>query len=661
MNSNPPPANETTTNTASFGATVGIQANNVHDVTIYQISPHATAADKYRVGYRYLQDGVPNRAKDLIGTALAEGYDNPEARFHWILSMFSGRSYRDLNKAERHSLQLFASQYHDYPHDEYTSALTALTEMLRHLKSGDTAPVIAEEGIPKLRPDLRALIDRHLGLVLSGATRDKLWQDTREKAQAEQYSRGRNSRLWAYFHPKPIPARAKKPHYPAVGEFDHIRAGAATVLFALAALYLGWLIVTAVSVAAMPSYVASVTAGYYGLRLAFRWRHSSRRFRQEEAAYQTGRIAPKGNGFAKSVYNSFERYFAKYRPAETEIGDWLRITEAARGRLRSEISEIYRQQETTVGRLNWLIGYLARDVNQRWQDRTLYDYQQRHYVPIRTQVGCVLLLAVMFVTAATVVVTAIFAAPAPGALAAVTALLSGRYAAFRWEHIQSEKRRYQEQCVDHQEELGRREAEYKRWRAKLEATRPSEADMETWLWCDKILFIDNALRHYRLSWSGIISHTLVQGPAGGERKRARAKGGPWRFSHYHFTLFVITEDGVREVSSKLNFLKGSFGKQDRENYRFDAVSSVRVAEWTDSRRTLYLTLSNGPRRKLNITDGDVPTSATDMSELDLLDINLSHSGYAHALHILEGIAAEGKAWFDHDPLLADGEPLASRS
>ncbi|QTR04629.1 hypothetical protein J7S33_07195, partial [Saccharothrix algeriensis] len=74
-------ASEAVTNTAEAGATVGIQAETVHNSTVYQVLPDASPRQKFEVGVRYLEDGVPVRARELINDAIAHGYDNGEVRF----------------------------------------------------------------------------------------------------------------------------------------------------------------------------------------------------------------------------------------------------------------------------------------------------------------------------------------------------------------------------------------------------------------------------------------------------------------------------------------------------------------------------------------------------------------------------------------------------
>ncbi|HEV7949151.1 MAG TPA: hypothetical protein VGP24_05220, partial [Glaciihabitans sp.] len=138
-----------TTNTAESGSTIGIQADHVqnstvyHNSTVYQVPPDATPRQLYEVGVRYLNDGVPRRARDLINEAIANGYENGEVRFHWMLAMLSKRSYRDLTPEEREQLAHIPKNLHLYADDQWKRALHAICELLECLTDTDSDPRLA--------------------------------------------------------------------------------------------------------------------------------------------------------------------------------------------------------------------------------------------------------------------------------------------------------------------------------------------------------------------------------------------------------------------------------------------------------------------------------------------------------------------------------------
>ncbi|GAA3757218.1 hypothetical protein [Salinactinospora qingdaonensis] len=169
--------------------------------------------------------------------------------------------------------------------------------------------------------------------------------------------------------------------------------------------------------------------------------------------------------------------------------------------------------------------------------------------------------------------------------------------------------------------------------------------MEAWLNCDKTIIIDKALRRYRLAWHDILAHAVLQTPAR-PCKRARLMRGPWRYSRYDIRVFLITTEGVREVSIELDFENATFKSQERNNFRFEAVSSVHLSETDEFSYTLNLTLMNGPVKEIAVTKPEPQDHNSDETPSELSEINLDAAGFAHTRHILEGIAAEGKTWID---------------
>ena len=128
--------------------------------------------------------------------------------------------------------------------------------------------------------------------------------------------------------------------------------------------------------------------------------------------------------------------------------------------------------------------------------------------------------------------------------------------------------------------------------------------MESWLDADKTLILDQALKHYRLAWHEVIAHAFLPRP-NRPCKSARVPGGPWRCSKYEI-----------------------------ENIR---------------RYTLNITLTNGPTRKIPVSGVPTHDTVDEPPHEETLDINLDTAGFSHTLRILEGIAAEGKPWFDREP------------
>lgn len=652
MNQNTPrsiPPQRRTVNTAAAGSTVGIQANEVHNSNVYVLSPDATPEEKYKMGVRYLADGVPVRAEELISEAITAGHDNAEVRFHWVLALLSTRSYRDLDRGERERLNYVFEDIHAYAAGEYRTALEAIKEIILHLNGSGGAIDTAEKTILELRLELRAKINRHLHLVLRGSLKDKLWAETKEQAEADRFSYDRLDRVWAYFHPRPIGARAREPRPEPTSTAEIARAGGGLLALTLAVGYLGWIILSAVNIQAILAYLLALATSYTGIRAAFDWGYRADRLRAKDQLYLGAPTANRSgaDGFANDVSNSFKRYFGKYRPNGVDRSQWLFATAGIRGHLRDEIAEIYREQAVKIGEVNWLIGYLAQDVRRKWRNGTLQDYLTHYHVTRSTKVKCMLSLTTLSVAMIFVVSEAAHNAPITAWIAIITTAISAPLTAKLLHRIDNRRRRYRDEYEEYERNLKERKAAYTRWKIRLDETRPSEHEMQAWLQCDKTMLADEALRHYRLSWRDVIAHAMFQAPAKGYA-RHRVRRGPWRFSRYDLRLFLITEDGVREVISELDFEHAEFNGQERNNFRFDAVSSVNVAERSDTSRILKLTLTNGPTRNITVTDGATMDDDSVLTQDEFLRINLSAAGFIHALRILEGIAAEGKSWIKRD-------------
>lgn len=649
-------------NTAASGSNVGIQAESVSDSyvfvnsTVYQKSDSASPAEKFRAGVRYLEIGVPVRARELIGEALAAGYENGEVRFHWMLAMLSKRSYRDLTPGERDELARTSERLRQYADDAWKRALRVICDLLDCLNAKfDPGPVLRR--LLDLAYKQRELIERHLDLVLTGSNKDSLWAEIHTRAVDHQGRDERRDRVWAYFQPDPFEARARRPAPVSTTAGDWFVAVTWSGLCAAAAGYIGWTVLMIARPVPILGFIAALTAGYVAARTGFGWRYRAQRLRlkdTEHAGYsvqEPGRSP--GRGFANSVDHDFDHYFAKYVPKGFEREDWLARTSGIRRTLRDEIVEIYRESRIPAARIRWLVRHLAADNGRIWQAGAQRDYRKPYQTSPSTRMLCSLSFAVLPVAALITVAAAVPAHPFYVVLATLATLAGGRGCVRRWFGVYSERRRHTEDEVEYERALAERREALDRWKAKLEATRPSEEQMEDWLYCDTMILLGNTLRHYQLAWRDIVAHAFLRAPAK-NYKRSRAKRGPWRYSRYDIRLFLVTRDGVREICGELDFEHIAFDKETRRNYRFDAVSSVHVAKTGGFGYILDLTLTNGPTRDIHVTEPETTAPEPGEDPDELARMNLDTTGFAHTLHILEGIAAEGKEWMSRDPYANGG-------
>lgn len=633
-------AGATTTNVAE---NVGIQGEYVYNSTVYQVMPDAPPQKKYEVGIQYLEDGVPLKARELIGDARAYLYDTAEVRFHWMLAMFSKRSYRDLSAEERSQLRTASIGVSDYADSEWKRALKAICDLLECLNDRTADPGPALKEVQTLPTPQRDKISRHLDLVLTGTMKDGLWAETRRKAERDRSAHARSDRVWAYFQPEPARPQARQVVVPATTVNDWVIAVAWSGLLALTATFLGWLTFAHPTPVPIAAYVIALIAAGVGAWCGQKWRYQAHQLLIRDRIYAGlgGVREPVNKKFANEVGHSCAYYFGKYLPKNMKRERWLTETRGIRIALRDEVSDAYSGTQVTVEQVNWLIRYHARDIRHHQQEGTLLSYRDRYRVGPAVRAAGSVAVTALAVTAFDVVSTAFRSAPVLVSFAVLGAIIGGWGSGRRWMLIISEHRRYAEEDVEREKLMARRTAEYERWKAKLDNTRPSETEMEAWLTCDKTFVLDKALRHYQLAWRDIIAHAVFQTP-GKNCKRARISGGQRRYSKYDIRLFLITQDGVRDVNVEIDFEHALVNAEERENFRFDAVSSVHVGKSGESGYTLELTLTNGPTRTIPVTDPVVQQSA------DNAEISLDASGFAHALHILEGIAAEGKNWVDRD-------------
>jgi hypothetical protein len=642
-----------THNSAAYGSNVGIQAETVHSSNVYFVHPDASPQEKYEVGVRFLEDGVPSRARDMISDAIAHGHDNAEVRFHWVLAMLSGRAYDDLSAEELQRLQQASGLLGTYAEGEWKDALRVAFELLAMLSTpdGETGRVL--ERLRALSPGLRDTILRHLDLVLTGGLKDSLWAENRERAEAARFGNGRDQRVWAYFEPDPIGPRALPPRpsiAAAAREALPLRVG----LFVVATAFLCVLSLVADPAAAAVELPVALGAGLTAAHFGRRWWLQEHRLKTRKRVLQTPHPrdpASAGDGFTSQVRHSFDHYFGSRVPHGLAPHEWLGLTAHIRESLVAEIAVLYRESRIGVDRVNWLIRYLAEDARDRHGKGTLFEHHHQDQTPAGAKALCVAALGILGIT--TLALLGTVASGAGGSqlllavLAVVGAVWSGRAAGSSWLEARGEDQRLAEETREYQEQLAARQVAYQNWKAFLEATRPSEQEMEIWLDCDKTLFVDEALRHYQLTWRDLITHTILVTPAR-PYKRGRVKRGPWRYSRYSFRLFLVTQDGVREVSSEFDFTDGRRGNRQRSNYRFDALSSVQVTERSETGYDLELFLTNGPARNIRVKDADTHQLAPDENAEEIAEIDLDAAGFIHTFRLLEGIAADGKGWIERN-------------
>jgi hypothetical protein len=163
------------------------------------------------------------------------------------------------------------------------------------------------------------------------------------------------------------------------------------------------------------------------------------------------------------------------------------------------------------------------------------------------------------------------------------------------------------------------------------------------------VLLGKAIDHYKLARHQVITHAFLEAP-GPRTKRARVRNGPMRYSRYSLIAFLLTSDGVRQMSADLRFLLGEVIAGDRLNYRYDAVASAHVSltprpsSRSRIQQKFKLTLVNGDPISVIVSDLDPEDFEQGETEQSLKRATLDAASVPNTLHVLEGIAAEGKAW-----------------
>ena len=651
-------------NVASGNASVGIQAQSfdldgdliiVEDGARLTVSPGDTPEDKYRIGLNNLNSGKATKARELICDAMAEGHKVSEARFHWLVAMLSGRTVRQFSQEELIQLTMTRNQSpRDVgdPWSEGTLVIFRLLESAGVLKTKDPVPEISTvvDEFDRLGMRQRELLLPHLELFLEGPLKDDMWRRERASAEAGQSGGDRKNRAWKFFQPVPIDPRVRSVRPPSTTPGERFTAWASTGIFAVVAGYLGWELLRRGAVLGMLAYAAGLAGGAVAavnsLELCFLAQRRRMKDGQLQAPGSAASRSP-GEGFAGRVDALFRRYSPKYLPDKAERDAWEAATVGVRSFDRDEIVEVYRESRIPAERVAWLIRYRIRQSRNRWRDGTLYDYQN-HLLPEPGMLWKFRAGTAIAIAGGVVAIATLRTSPLTDAVSVTAGMLSGVPAWRNWLRIVREDRRYAADTAEAAQRKAEIEAEFARWTDRLK-DRPSDAEMEAWLDRDRTVLLARAMDHYKLARSQVITYAFLEEP-GSRAKRARLRNGPMRYSRYKLIVFVLTSDGVRQMSADLGFVAVTLRLGDRISYRYDAVASAHVSLTRSGppkpriQQKFTLTLVNGDPISVIVTDLDPGDIQQGEDECSVSEATLDAASVANTLHVLEGIAAEGKGW-----------------
>jgi hypothetical protein len=220
--------------------------------------------------------------------------------------------------------------------------------------------------------------------------------------------------------------------------------------------------------------------------------------------------------------------------------------------------------------------------------------------------------------------------------------------------VNLERRRYAADRDEHARRQADIDKEFTRWEEKLKA-RPKDAEIAAWLEHDRTVLLGKALDYFQFPRSRLRTHAFLEEPERGAR-RAQIKGGPPRYERYRIWVFLLADDGARQVLARLGFMTGTLTVRERTSFRYDAIVSVRVLHEARHGQKFELRLTAGEPITVQVRDaapaetqqGEVtgPADETEEAEGTQEDSVLDAASVVNTLLVLEGVAAEGRNWFD---------------
>lgn len=619
------------------------------DNTTYVISDDASPGEKFESALAAIEGGRLDRARMLIDEVIASDRRGARIYFYWAIAILGSKSQHDLTSEDKHELSMIVGRIGRIPDDSWRLALEVVVDLAGYRPKDVGWWRTWEAHLDALTIEQQTVVNEHLDRLMPSAALEAIWTQRCATARSNQFCDNRRGRIELFFEAEPAEPRLMAPHDNRARDTQASLPGR-YALVAVAALVIGVIALLTQPLLATVELAVAVATAVAALAFGCRWADRVADLAPSPSdavpAYTTGQT-----GFTHQVRQRFTEHFTTYRPPGFDPSAWLAATRTERHRLAHEIARSHRESSTTVENLDWLIRHLAREARDQAVSAPSSEPSER-LSAAATKLLCIGLTSAAGVALLTTLVTIVSGLEPPhiglSLAAALLLIWSLKRAVPDTLEVRSEQLRLDREHAERRAEYESRMAAYRRWKARLE-DRPSEIEMQTWLNADKTVFIAEVLDNYRLRWSRLVTYTFLVTPSPPYRK-ARVKNGPWRYTRYAFHLFLVTPEGVREVSTEIDAPSARRGKELRDSYRFDALTSVRVTDDKRAGYNLELTLTNGPAREIHIKDADVQQVLPANGEPQLDDheefsrIDLDATGFVHTFHLLEGIAADGKAW-----------------
>lgn len=680
--------------------------------TIYQVIGEDTPKNRYQVALNHLDGGSPRMAEDMIGEVLRDGLESTEIAYYYALSVLSERSVNQLGSKEFDHFELATKITQRHERDQWHDALAVVVALVRsvlvqeHGASGSKAVFASLQTLSLPR---RIEITRHLAALLNGAVQDQMDRINADLVTEGRITDERKERAKKFFQADPVEPKLMLPyfngHLPASTWGAALTglagfAGGAGLLGARlvpAALWLlGGLVASGLVVWWFGSL--SIAASRLRARRAFELgqessrpdhladieRFSKRSFRvaverhirdtfQDWKVWKDVPLKAMGHERLDEEMERVRRglLFQLVRtygvrvadPGDSTLMDKINEARAKEGAGRKQ------RREIQPAALNWLIRWHAEQVARQWGEQSLYSF--RKVRPVEVVEDALVVLGGL--AAATTVVALVLELSFSGiALLAGTVVL-GCLGVGNAVKITGDWMAAQAERADNERMVAAQRVVYDEHVASL-LDRPTDAEIARWLDFDKSYIKSVALEHCGLTNRDIIAHVLLTEGAS-QAKRARVLHGAPRYSAYVVKVFLLTDNGVREVEIELDFENGSLRNEYRNAFSYTSLASaqvlevgirfageerqvlvfgddgVEVSEATDNYvRSKAFRLSQVNDEKITVVmenfEGLVDTAVEDKKKL--AELALENSGVTSALRILESVAAEGKDWIDKE-------------
>jgi hypothetical protein len=622
----------------------------VHNYNEYKMDSAASPAERFTQALKLLAGKMPREAEKIIGEVVRDGHRSNEVAYYWALSVLSGRFFDDLSQEQFATLNKCSALVNTNGWDGWLRALRVVTQFVGCLmyevregrldRAGLTQVFQAYDALDDKR---REEIRRHLDLMMTGALQDRMETRYAKEVETRRFDGEREKHAWKFFEPDPcepvlvqLPEQRMSGLGRAAALTGLIMAGGtqlATFCFIVTAQPLlallllaglsggGWLIITRGRSWLVRQGQLAADAGRHGDVM------SSRRYSlpPPEAEDYTDDYKPGEDDEEDAQHRREQRHLRIHRSlaelwVDIRFGEhdpngannrkrWREETRGLRAALAGHIRRHYVRPDQGLGEVDWLIRWHAGRAKTRWEQ----DMLRQHRDNLRQgSLSDGALFAVGILAAAAGLISGVVGGFEVGrGTEALLVLVTVAGAALIYgsgtdSHYVLRDLRHAETAVaaaEHAEEL----QAFQEWRDKLDG-RPDDEQIARWLDYDKFFIKSLAMKAGNLVNRNLVTHAVLTEDRWPCRS-ARVLYGPPRYSHYRVTVFLLTEGGVLQVRTDLDFSTGQVSNMDSTSFPYDKIAWAKVAEagWrfdSGGRRVVVFDEKDNGRHRVSEADGE---------------------------------------------------------